>query len=97
MLSYAFQVLKHSNYESVAAEELGFIQDLFAAILAKGVAKQLKQGLYREYVTQHETLSVMRVCPVPTCAGGYAPGHDISWQSQINGFLCFLFPIRRMP
>ena len=29
----------------------------------------------------------MRVCPVPTCAGGYAPGHDISWQSQINGFL----------
>ena len=60
MLSYAFQVLKHSNYESVAAEEFGFIQDLFAAILAKGVAKQLKQGLYREYVTRHETLSVMR-------------------------------------
>ena len=59
MLSYAFQVLKHSNYESVAAEEFGFVQDLFAAILAKGVAKQLKQGLYREYVTQHETLSVM--------------------------------------
>ena len=44
MLSYAFQVLKHSNYESVAAEEFGFVQDLFAAILAKGVAKQLKQG-----------------------------------------------------
>ena len=60
MLSYAFQVLKHSNYESVAAEEFGLVQDLFAAILAKGVAKQLKQGLYREYVTQHETLSVMR-------------------------------------
>ena len=60
MLSYAFQVLKHSNYESVAAEEFDMVQDLFAAILAKGVAKQLKQGLYREYVTQHETLSVMR-------------------------------------
>lgn len=60
MLSYAFQVLKHSNYESVAAEEFDMVQDLFAAILAKGVAQQLKQGLYREYVTQHETLSVMR-------------------------------------
>ncbi len=60
MLSYAFQILKRSNYESVAAEEFDAVQDLFAAILAKGVAKQLKQGLYKEYVTQHETLSVMR-------------------------------------
>jgi len=60
MLSYAFQVLKQSNYESVAAEDFENMQDLFAAILAKGVAKQLKQGLYREYVTQQEVLSVMR-------------------------------------
>ncbi|MGM9540186.1 5-methylcytosine-specific restriction endonuclease system specificity protein McrC [Anaerovibrio sp.] len=60
MLSYAFRVLKHSNYESVAAEEFAMVQDLFAAIIAKGVARQLKQGLYREYVTQHEALSVMR-------------------------------------
>jgi len=60
MLSYAFQVLKQSNYETVAAEEFDMVQDLFAAILAKGVAKQLKQGLYREYKIQHEILSVMR-------------------------------------
>jgi 5-methylcytosine-specific restriction enzyme subunit McrC len=60
MLSYAFQVLRQSNYENVAAEEFDMVQDLFAAILAKGVAQQLKQGLYREYVTQHETLAVMR-------------------------------------
>lgn len=60
MLSYAFQVLKQSNYETVAAEEFEKIQDLFAAIISKGVAKQIKQGLYREYVTQHETLTVMR-------------------------------------
>ena len=60
MLSYVFQILKQSNYENVAAEEFDKVQDLFAVILAKGVAKQLKQGLYREYVTQHETLSVMR-------------------------------------
>lgn len=60
MLSYAFQVLKQSNYDDVAAEEFDMVEDLFAAILAKGIAQQLKQGLYREYVTQHETLSVMR-------------------------------------
>ena len=60
MLSYAFQVLKQTNYEEVAAEEFEQAQDLFAAILAKGTARQLKQGLYREYITQRETLFVMR-------------------------------------
>ena len=60
MLSYAFQVLKQTNYENVASEEFEKIQDLFAAILVKGVSKQLKQGIFREYVEQYETLSVMR-------------------------------------
>lgn len=60
MLSYAFQVLKQSNYEEVAAEEFEQASDLFAAILSKGVAQQLKQGLYREYITIYETRSVMR-------------------------------------
>ena len=60
MLSYAFQVLKQNTYESVRAEEFDKIQDLFAAILAKGVSRQLKQGLYREYIVNQEVLSVMR-------------------------------------
>lgn len=59
MLSYAFQVLRQSNYEWIAAETFNQAQDLFAAILSKGVAQQLKQGLYREYITQHETMPVM--------------------------------------
>ena len=60
MLSYAFQVLKQSNYEDVASEKFDHVQDLFAAILSKAVAQQLKHGLYREYITRRETLSVMR-------------------------------------
>ncbi len=60
MLSYAFQVLKQSNYESIAAEDFENVQDLFAAILNRGVAQQLKQGLYREYVPRNETLAAMR-------------------------------------
>lgn len=60
MLTYAFQVLKQSNYDEIASEEFENAADLFAAILAKGIAQQLKQGLYREYVGQQEQLSVMR-------------------------------------
>lgn len=60
MLSYAFTTLRQSNYEDVATEEFENIHDLFAAILAKGIAQQLKQGLYREYLSRVEALPVMR-------------------------------------
>lgn len=60
MLAYAFQSLRQSNFASVAAEEFENIHDMFAAILGKGVASQLKQGLYREYILQKEELSVLR-------------------------------------
>lgn len=60
MLSFAFQVLKQSNYEDVSSEKFDEVQDLFAAIISKGVAQQLKQGLYKEYTTKDETLTVMR-------------------------------------
>ena len=42
------------------AIKFDMVQDLFAAILAKGIAKQLKQGLHREYINKQETLTVMR-------------------------------------
>ena len=60
MLSYAFTTLNHSNYDEVAKEDFDNIHNLFAAILAKGIGQQLKQGLYREYLNQYEDLSVMR-------------------------------------
>ena len=60
MLSYAFQVLKQENYRQIAGEHFENIQDLFAAILAKGIAQQLKRGLYREYIPKAENLSVLR-------------------------------------
>ena len=60
MLSYAFQVLKESNYEGIATEEFENIYDLFAAILGRGIARQLKQGLYREYIEKEEDLSTKR-------------------------------------
>ncbi len=60
MLSYAFQILKQEDYKQVAGEKFEKIHDLFAAILEKGVSRQVKQGLYREYVLMQEDLSVMR-------------------------------------
>ena len=60
MLTYAFQVLHQSNYDEIASESFDNVQDLFAAILSKGIAQQLKQGLHREYINNTEDLSVMR-------------------------------------
>ena len=60
MLSYAFQTLKQENYDDVAVESFDEMYDLLAAILAKGIGIQLKQGLYREYINRQEVLHVMR-------------------------------------
>ncbi len=60
MLTYAFKALKQTNYERIAAERFEKIEDLLAAILAKGIAQQLKQGLHREYLTKAEDLATLR-------------------------------------
>jgi 5-methylcytosine-specific restriction enzyme subunit McrC len=60
MLSYAFTTLNQSNFEDVATEEFENMHNLFAAILAKGIGQQLKQGLYREYLDNRENMAVVR-------------------------------------
>lgn len=60
MLSYAFQVLNEQGFKSIETEEFDNVGDLCAAILAKGVSKQLKQGLNREYIEHTEQLSALR-------------------------------------
>jgi len=60
MLSYAFTTLNQGGYENVAAEEFDNLHNLFSAILAKGIGRQLKQGLYREYLNRKEDVAVVR-------------------------------------
>ena len=36
------------------------VHNLFAAILAKGIGRQLKQGLYREYLNRKEDVTKVR-------------------------------------
>jgi len=57
MLAYAFGVLNENGYQNVSDEEFEYIYDLFAAILAKGIASQIKRGLGREYLNHSEPLS----------------------------------------
>lgn len=60
MLSYAFQTLNQGEYDSIATEEFDNLHNLFAAILAKGIGRQIKQGLYREYRLFSENLPTLR-------------------------------------
>lgn len=60
MLSYAFTILNQDGYENIATEEFDNLHNLFAAILAKGIGRQLKQGLYREYLNRKEDVAVVR-------------------------------------
>ena len=60
MLSYAFTPLNQGGYEDVEKEEFDNIHNLLAVILSKGISRQLKQGLYREYIGRTEDVATMR-------------------------------------
>ena len=60
MLSYVFKVLNEQGYKRIATEEFHNTAELMAAILAKGIAVQLKRGLGKEYIPQTEELSSLR-------------------------------------
>lgn len=60
MLSYAFKVLNEQGYKRITTESFDNTAELMAAILAKGIATQLKRGLGREYITETEEISSLR-------------------------------------
>ena len=60
MLSYAFYSLNDDKYKKIQTEEFENTSDLFAEILAIGVAKQIKQGLVKDYIDVSETTSSIR-------------------------------------
>ena len=60
MLAYAFQELRKNNYTEVDKEDFDDIYDLFAELLARGISYQLKQGLYKEYISMNESMLTVR-------------------------------------
>ena len=60
MLTYAFKVLRESNYQQIDSEQFENIHDMFASILSKSLNILLKQGLYQEYIPHKETLATLK-------------------------------------
>ena len=60
MLSYAFYSLNFKEYKKVASEEFDNIYELFSELLIIALNKQIKQGLYRDYIEVDETTSSIR-------------------------------------
>ena len=60
MLCYAFKNLENAAQISAGSEDFENIQDLFSAILYKGISHQLKRGLNREYEEKQELLAGVR-------------------------------------
>lgn len=60
MLSYAFKELKSDGYSEISKEKFHNVHNLLAVILTKGVSKQIKRGLHKEYISVSENLSSLR-------------------------------------
>ena len=60
MLSYAFNVLHEEYYENIDKEDFENVYNMFAAILEKGISKQIKQGLYKTYISKTDDLLTLR-------------------------------------
>lgn len=60
MLAYAFRDFRINMFEDMRGESFENTHNLFAEILIRSVSSQLKQGLYRTYVSQDGTLPVIR-------------------------------------
>lgn len=60
MLSYAFQSLNVKESKRFSSESFDYADDLFTVILAKGISKQVKRGLCKEYVWEKEELNSPR-------------------------------------
>ncbi len=60
MLAYAFRDFRFNMFEDIRGEDFEDTNNLFAEILIRSVSSQLKQGLYKAYVSQNGTLPVIR-------------------------------------
>ena len=54
MLSYAFRFLKDSHYQNLGDEPFDHMDDLLAALITKGINRQIKRGIYKTYKVQKE-------------------------------------------
>lgn len=60
MLAYAFKALQQKDFAHMNTVAFDNAQNLFAAILCRGISHQVKQGLYKAYIDCEDDLSALR-------------------------------------
>lgn len=60
MLSYAFKVLQDDYYKTFGEEPFEHIDDLMLDILTKGMNRQIKRGILKNYRTKQEELPIFK-------------------------------------
>ncbi len=60
MLAYAFQTVNLSDAKKISMETFDNIYDLFCFMLVQQLNKQVKKGLYKEYLLRQEELSGLK-------------------------------------
>lgn len=60
MMAYAFRSLQTPSAADLETEPFDHLHDLFAEILTKGVAAQVKRGLHQDYLRREERLTTVR-------------------------------------
>ena len=60
MLTYAFSILKQDGYDKLGSEDFENTAQLMGAILSKGIARQVKCGLGKEYIAEEQSLSTIK-------------------------------------
>ena len=60
MLSYAFKVLKEQGYKNIETEEFDNVAELLSEILIRGLKIEIKRGLFKNYESESDTISMIR-------------------------------------
>ncbi len=60
MMAYAFRSIRSTGTSPIEGESFEHLHDLFAEILSRGVSRQVKRGLHRDYIRYEDQLTTVR-------------------------------------
>ncbi|WP_018296879.1 5-methylcytosine-specific restriction endonuclease system specificity protein McrC [Corynebacterium lubricantis] len=60
MMAYAFRTVQRPESASIETEQFEHLHDLFAEIISRGMAGQIKRGLHHDYRVRSESLNTVR-------------------------------------
>lgn len=80
MLAYAFEFVDDAMLKRAGSEPFENQQELLASLLDAGIGKQLKRGLFREYISKQESIMGVRgrICMTETMRNRFAKKQSIA-------------------